>query len=124
MNSFCKVTNCECFKQEIPLHLMYWLAHQGIDIRPLFQRPYINNKRKPKLSTTINPENSSNPDNNILDDLMQATWPLQSDLDNIIENSENYNNTSQSNVRRSVPYKIPSSSNKEYKYKKQIKNSM
>lgn len=111
----CKIDGCQCQKQEIPIHLMYWLTHHGIDIRPLFQKPYIGKKKKP---TNINPSN----DNNIV---TQATYnfvPVENEgnvLEEYLFEMPNLEQeatssfvqpqatTNNSNVKRSMPYKVP-----------------
>lgn len=114
MSSVCKVSNCECLKQEIPLHVMYWLAHQGIDIRPLFQRPYVNSRRKYKSSSssTRTGDNilATSEESNVLDEFLNTTWSLQPDPVVAVENTVVNNTSNSAAVRRSAPYKLPVSS--------------
>lgn len=104
----CKIEGCDCQRQEIPIHLLYWLSHHGIDIRPLFQKPYLNKKKK----------QVSQNDNLAVTDATYNFVPVENVGENVLEeflfnipNMEQETNvqpqTATSNVRRSVPYKVP-----------------
>uniref|UniRef100_A0A8D8SNP5 Uncharacterized protein n=1 Tax=Cacopsylla melanoneura TaxID=428564 RepID=A0A8D8SNP5_9HEMI len=101
---FCKIENCQCQKQELSIHLLYWLSHQGIDIRPLFQRPYTIKKRKVAFSAGQNAQESiehfaSEQEENVLDEFL---WSLpQVEADTLPQPTQS--------VKRSVPFKVPTS---------------
>lgn len=122
--SICQIEGCECYKQEIPLHLLYWLSHQGIDLQPLFQKPYYHHRKKQYKQTNsglMNPSNQTstieqrtvpremkhlhntqhistqaNPNVNVMDDFL--SW-----------NVSTSESTDDCDVRRDAPYKIPKS---------------
>lgn len=51
----CKIEGCECYKQEIPTQMLYWLSHRGMDIiRPLFYKPYHIQRKSGKRIETNN----------------------------------------------------------------------
>lgn len=139
----CKIEGCECYHQEIPLQILYWLSHRGIDIRPLFQKPYYHEKKKKQekrfsdsviksntvlsneqniaqhipitesdntneqisftLPSNVEKTNVCNSNRNVLDDFL--TWTVVPN--NQTESNNNNNDNTTANVRRSVPYKVP-----------------
>lgn len=105
----CKIEGCLCQKQEKSIHLMYWLTHHGIDIRPLFQKPYISKqKKKPTISSN---------DSNTVTEATYNFVPVVENEGNVLEeflfempNVEQQpqpTSNSSCNVKRSVPYKVP-----------------
>lgn len=111
---FCKIENCQCQKQEISIHLLYWLSHQGIDIRPLFQRPYIIKKRKVSSnnnndvqeSTMVHFTDSVQNENG----LEEFLWSMpQLETMTTTTTTTPQPPQTQTSVKRSVPFKVPSS---------------
>lgn len=115
----CKIDGCNCQKQEIPTHLLYWLTHHNIDIRPLFQKPYLGRKKKPTTVVSSDHEAVTNAayhfvpvenGENVLEEFLWNTMPnLDAEKKNVPPVSQP--NSSSSDVKRSVPYKVPSSNN-------------
>lgn len=108
----CKIEGCECQKQEIPVHLMYWLTHHGIDIRPLFQKPYLSKKKKAAATVTvINDDQQAVTEATYNFIPVENTNVLEEFLYNLPEETNmpppQSSQPSTSNVRRSVPYKVP-----------------
>lgn len=123
----CKIEGCECYKQEIPLHLLYWLSHQGIDLKPLFQKPYIHRKKQyksiseavhPTVQITASEQSLVTPTKEVKNSqntLQSATQDLNSNVNvmdeflswNVVPNVETINNN-YCGIRRNMPYKIPS----------------
>lgn len=134
--TMCKIAGCECFKQEISLQMLYWLSHRGIDIKPLFEKPYFNRKRQVKLSVdtiissntlTSNEQNFTqthpNVESSTLKEEMNYTIiPSHAEVSasngtvldeflnwSITPNQKNELNNNSHSVRRSNPYKVPTS---------------
>lgn len=100
----CKIANCECQKQEISMHLLYWLSHQGIDIRPLFEKPYIRKKK----DNTNHQSNEQNLDNEI----SEFIWSMPNIEQQTITENQQVQHRPGKGIKRSVPYKVPTSSNR------------